>query len=138
MTEDKFMPEVHLRQLPSLDKSEFTYSARGPFTKHKQRIQEFMQTGDRSYIYKNELDKACFANDAAYSDKVLKDKAFNIAKDSKYDGHQRSLASMVYKSFDKKSIGSGIKSILQNEQLAKELHKPIIRKLKKKKSVLFL
>ena len=126
LTGDKFMPEVHLRQLPSLDTSGFTYSARGPFTKHKQRIQEFMQTGDRNYIYKNELDKACFANDAAYSDskdltkktagdKVLKDTAFNIAKDSKYDGHQRSLASMVYKFFDKKSRGSGIKSILQNE-----------------------
>ena len=59
---DKFMPEMHLRP------SQFTYSVCGPFTKHKQRIQKFMQTGDRNYIYKNELDKACFAHDAAYSD----------------------------------------------------------------------
>ena len=103
---DKFMPEMHLRQ------PQFTYSACGPFTKHKQRIQKFMQTGDTNYIYKNELDKACFAHDAAYSDsedltkrtaedKVLRDKAFNIAKDPKYDGYQRGSASMVYKFFDK-------------------------------------
>ena len=59
---DKFMPEMHLRQ-PGL-----TYSACGPFTKYKERIQKFMQTGDRNYIYWNELDKACFAHDAAYSD----------------------------------------------------------------------
>ena len=59
---DKFMPAMYLRQ-PG-----FTYSACGPFTKHKQRIQKFMQTGDKNYIYKNELDKACFQHDAAYSD----------------------------------------------------------------------
>ena len=72
------------------------------------------------------------------ADKVLRDKAFNIAKDPKYDGYQRGLASMVYKFFHKKTKGSGvtlaiksaIKSIPQNEQLAEELHKPIIRKLK--------
>ena len=58
----KFMPEMHLRQ------SQFTYSACEPFTKHKQRIQKFKKTGDTNYIYKNELDKACFAHDAAYSD----------------------------------------------------------------------
>ena len=62
------------------------------------------------------------------ADKVLRDKAFNIAKDPKYDGYQRGLASMVYKSFGKKTAGSGIKSVPQNEQLAEELHKPIIRK----------
>ena len=56
---DKFMPEMHLRQ------PQFTYSACGTFTKHKQRIQKFKET---NYIYKNELDKACFAHDAAYSD----------------------------------------------------------------------
>ena len=67
------------------------------------------------------------------ADKVLTDKAFNIAKDRKYDGHQRGLASMVYKFFDKKTAGTGIKSILQNEQLAEEPHKPIIRKFKKRK-----
>ena len=68
------------------------------------------------------------------SDKVLGDKAFNIAKNSKYDGYQRGLASMVYKFFDKKSKGSGVNIPLEfNEQLAKELHKPIIRKFKKRK-----
>ena len=104
LAEDKFMPEMHLRQ------SQFTYSACGSFTKHKQRIQKFKKNGDTNYIYKNELDKVCFAHDDAYSyskyltkrtvaDKVLRDKPFNIAKDPKYDGFQRGLASMVYKFF---------------------------------------
>ena len=142
---EKFMPEIHLRQ------PQFTYSACGPFTKHKQRIQKFKETGDTNYIYINELDKACFVNDAAYSDskdltkrsvadKILKNKAFDIAKYPKYDGYQRGLASMVYNFFDskvaspdKKSVGSGAKLIPQNEQLADELHKPIIRKFKKRK-----
>ena len=60
--------------------------------------------------------------------KVLRDKAFNIAKDPKYDGYQRGLVSMVYKFFGKKTAGRGIKSMFQNEQLANELHKPITRK----------
>ena len=138
---DKFMPEMHLRQ------PQFTYSACGPFTKHKQRIQKFKETGDTKYIYKNELDKACFAHDAAYSDskdltkrtvadKILRNKAFNIAKDPKYDGYQRGLTSMVYKFFDKKSKGSGVvntKLIPQNQQLGEELHKPIIKKFEKRK-----
>ena len=69
------------------------------------------------------------------SDKVLRDKAFNIAKNPKYDGYQRGLASKVYKFFDEKSKGSGIANdkIKQNLQLAEELHKPIIRKFKKRK-----
>ena len=82
---DKFMPEMHLK-LPG-----FTYSAFGPFTKNKERIQKFKQTGDTNYTYKNELDKACFQHDMPYgvfkdlkrrtfSDKVLRNKAFNIAK----------------------------------------------------------
>ena len=98
---DKFMPVMHLRQ------PQFIYSACGPFTKHKQRIQKFKETGDTNYIYKNELDKVCFAHDAAYSDskeltkrtvadKILRNRAFNIAKDPKYDGYQRGLVSMVY------------------------------------------
>ena len=57
---DKFMSEMHLRQ-PG-----FTYSACGPFTTHKQRIKKFMETGDANYIYKNKLDEAYFAHDAAY------------------------------------------------------------------------
>ena len=142
------MPEMHLKQ-PG-----FTYSACGPFTKNKERIQKFKETGDTSYIYKNELDKACFQHDMAYgdfkdlkrrtaSDKILRDKAFNIAKNPKYDGYQRGLASMVYKFFDKKSKESGVNTntnandkIKQNQslldlaahQLAEELHKPIIIK----------
>ena len=68
------------------------------------------------------------------SDKTLRDKAFNIAKNPKYDGYQRGLASMVYKFFDKNSIVGGVNIPLEfNEQLAKELHKPIIRKFKKRK-----
>ena len=63
-----------------------------------------------------------------FSDKVLRDKALNVAKTPKYDGYQRGLASMVYKFFDKKSKGSGVNiEVTHNEQLAKELHKPIIR-----------
>ena len=116
----------------------FTYSACGPFTKNKERIQKFKEAGDTSYIYKNELDKACFQHDMVYGDfkdlerrtasgKVLRDKAFNIAKNPKYDGYQRGLASMVYNFFDKKSNGSGVNMPLQsNEQLAEELHKLII------------
>ena len=57
---DRLMPDMYLRQLG------FTYRACGPFTKRKQRIQKFMQTGDTNYIYKNELDKACFQHDMAY------------------------------------------------------------------------
>ena len=91
------------------------------------------------------MDKARFQHDMAYgkykdlekktqSDKVLKDKAFAIANDPKYDGYQRGLASMVYKFFDTKSKGSGIKNeIKENQQLANELHKPIIRKFKNRK-----
>ena len=140
---DTFMLEIHLRQ------PQFTYSACGPFTKHEKQIQKFKETGDTNYIYKNELDKACFVHDAAYSDskdltkrtipvKILKNKAFDIVKDPKYDGYQRGLSSMVYfiTSPDKKSVGSGAKHVNtkitpQNEQLADELHKPIITKFKK-------
>ena len=138
------MPEMHLKQ------SGFTYSACGPCTKNKERIQKFKETEDTSYIYKNELEKACFQHDMAYgdfkdlerrtvSDKLLGDKAFNIAKNPKYDGYQRGLASMVYKFFDKKSPGSDVNMPLKfNEQLAKESHKPIIRNFKKEQFILDL
>ena len=66
------------------------------------------------------------------ADKVLINKAFKIASDQKYDGYQRGLASMVYKFFDKKSQGSGVDNN-ENIRLADELHKPIIRKFKKRK-----
>ena len=63
-----------------------------------------------------------------FSDKVLRDKACNIAKNPKYDGYQRGLASMIYKFLDKKSKGGGVNIPLEfNEQLAKDLHKPIIK-----------
>ena len=88
---DKFMPEMHLKQ-PG-----FTYSACGPFTKNKKRIEEFMQTGNIDFVYKNNLDKACFQHMVygeskdltrrTQSDKVLRDKAFEIASNPKYDGY---------------------------------------------------
>ena len=109
LVSDKFMSEMHLEQ-PG-----FTYSACGPFNKNKERIEKFMQTGN--------TDKAL---------KVLKDKAFKIASDPKYDGFQRGLASMV---FDKKSKGSGIVTNKPNYQLANELHKPIIRKFEKERFI---
>ena len=135
------MLEMHLKH-PG-----FTYSACGPFTKNKERIEKFMQTGNTNFIYKNELDKACFQHDMAYwkskdlikrthSDKFLKNKAFKIASNPNYNGYQRGLASMLYKIFDKKSKGSGI--IEPNYQLANELHKPIIRKFKKGKVYSYL
>ena len=134
---DKFMPEMHLKQ-PG-----FTYIACGPFTKNKERIEKFMQKGNTDFIYRNELDKACFQHDMVYgkskdlvkrtqSDKFLRDKAFKIASDPKYDGYQRGLASVVYKFFDKKSSGRGITNE-PNYQLANELHKPIIRTFTKRK-----
>ena len=142
LADNKLMPEMHLKQ-PG-----FTYSACGPFTKNKERIQKFNETGNTDYIYKNELDKACFQHDMAYgdfkdlakrtfADKVLRGKAFKIASDQKYDGYERGLASMVYIFFDKKTQGSGrslqVADDKENIQLANELHKPIIRKLKKRK-----
>ena len=123
----------------------FTYSACRPFTKNKERIKKFKETGDSRYIYQNELDRFCSQHDMAYgglkdlnrrtfADKVLRDKAFNVSKNPKYDGYQRSLASMVYNFFDKKSSDSGTKNKnTLNKKLAEELPKPIIRMLNKKK-----
>ena len=113
LADDKFMPELYLEQ-PG-----FTYSAFDPFTRNKERIEKFVQTGNTDFIYRNELHKACFQHDVAYGkskdlakrtqpDKALRYKAFKIANDPKYDGYQRELASMVYKFFDKNSRGSGV------------------------------
>ena len=124
---NKFMPEMYLRQ-PGL-----TYSACGPFTRSKERIENFMQTGNTDFIYRNELNKACFQYNMAYgkskdlakrtpSDKVLRDKAFKIASVPKYDVYQRGLASMVHNVFDKKFSGSGV-ATEPNYQLANELHR---------------
>ena len=134
LTGDKFMPDLHLRQ-PG-----FTCSACGPFTKHRQRIKKFRETGNLKHLYRKEFDKTCFAHDAAYpdskdlakkaiSDKILKDGADEVARNSKYDGYQRALASMVCKFFDKKT-GSGVSV---NEQLADELHESVIKKFKRRK-----
>ena len=140
---DKFMPEMYLRQ------PRFAYSACGLFTRHKERIKEFKRTGDTRYICRNELDKACFQHDSAYADhknlinrteadKVLRDKAYDIASNPKYDLYQRGLASMVYKFFDKKSMGSGFKKLKNTTKsnssiLADEFHKPIIKNFDKRK-----
>ena len=134
---DKFIPEMHLRQ------PQFIYSACGPFTRRRERIRKFKQTGDTRYIYRNDLDKACFQHDSAYADnknlinrtkadKVLRDKAYNIASNPEYDGYQRGLASMVYNIIDKKSIGSGI-ARPSSLKLADELHKLVIKKINKRK-----
>ena len=152
---DKFMPEMHLRQ------PQFVYNACCPCTRHKERIKELKRTGDTRYIYRNDLDKACFQHDSAYADhkdlinraeadKVLRDKTYDIASNPEYDGYQRGLASMVYKFFDKMStagptaeprslersslehMASGIKKD-SSLILADELHKPIIKKFEKRK-----
>ena len=114
------MSEMHLKP------PECTYSAYEPFTKNKEIIQKFKETGDTNYVHKNELDKACFQHDMAgenfkdlarrtASDKVLRDKAFNITKNSKYDGYQWGLASMVYKFVDKTSSDSGVNMHSKND-----------------------
>ena len=106
---DKFIPEMHLRQLG------FTYSACGPFTKNKEGTQKLKKTRDSWYIYQNELDKVCFQYGMAYEDfkdltwrtasnKILCDKAFNIAKNPKYYVCQCGYASVFYNFFIKKHL----------------------------------
>ena len=129
LTGDKYMPELHLKQ------PRFTYSACGLFTKHRERIQKFRETGNLKHLYRNELDRACFAHDVAYSeskdlairtisDKILKNRTYEIARNRRYDVSQRALVSMVYNFFDRKT-GSGVSV---NEQLAEELHEPVTKK----------
>ena len=102
------MPELHLKQ-PG-----FTCTGCGPFTKHREKIKKCKEAGNLKQLYRNELDKACFAHDAAYSDSkdlargtishnILKGRAYEFARNCKYDGYQRALANMVYKFFDKKT-----------------------------------
>ena len=106
---DTFVPEMQLKH------PRFTYSASDPFTKNKEGIEKIMQTGNTDYICRNDLDRACFQYDMAYGkykgltkgtqpDKVFKGKAFEILSNSKYDGYQRGLASMVDNFFDKASV----------------------------------
>ena len=113
--------------------------------KNKERIWKFKETGDSLCIYQNDLDKGCFQHDMTYGDfkdltrrrapdKILCDKAFDIAKYPKYGEYQRGLAWMVYRFFDKTTSGRATKfEIMSNKDLAEELHKLIIRKLKKRK-----
>ena len=133
------MPEMHLKQ-PG-----FTYSACGPFTKNKEKIEKFMQTGNTGFTYK--FDNACSQHDMAHgkqkdltkrtqSHKALRDKAFEIAKNPNSNGYQRGLASMVYNFFQKKSFAKSIGSIIKsmpNYQLENTLHRRIIRKFKRRK-----
>ena len=96
LTGDKFMPELHLKQ-PG-----FTYSTCGPITKHCERIQKFRETDNLRHLYGNELDKACFAYNAPYSDskdlakrtisdKILRDRPYAIARNCNHGGYQRAL-----------------------------------------------
>ena len=136
---DKFMPEMYLRQLG------LTYSACGLFTKNKEKIHTFKETGDLRYIYQNKFNKAVFQHGMAYgdfknvtrrtaSDNTLHDKAFNITMNPKYDGYQKDLASMVYNFFDEMATDGAVKNeIMQSKVLAEELHKPITGKFVKRK-----
>ena len=107
MNGDKFMPELHLKR-PG-----FTFIACGPITKYREKIPKYRWTGNSKHLYRNELDKACFAHDATSSDskdlakrtiwgKILKGRACEVARNRKCEGYQVALASMVYKFFDKK------------------------------------
>ena len=109
----------------------------------KYRIKQLKEKGDSRNIYQNQLDKACSQHDMAYgdfkdlnrrtaSDKLLRDKAFNMTNFLKYDGYQRELASMVHKFVNERSSSAATKNeIISNRELPEELHKPIIRQLEK-------
>ena len=130
---DNFMLE--LQRQPG-----FIYSACRPLNKNHTRIKELRKADHLKHIYKSTLDKVCFSHDAAYSDskdlakitiydKILKDRAYEIAINPEYDRYQRGFASMVYKFFDKKTgLGASV-----NEKLAQELRKPVIKQFKRKK-----
>ena len=125
----------------------FTYTACGPFTKTKERMQQFKETGDSRYVYRNELDKASFQQDLTYgdfkdltrrtgSDKTLGEKAIDFAKNPKYDGYQRRLGSVFYELFDNKMVvvlkmrkcqtskwqKNCIKQLLKNSRIEKYNH----------------
>ena len=157
---------MHWRQPAPLDKSGFTFYTCGPFVKKQKKN---TKTGESWYIYQNELDKGCCQHVLVYgyltsriaSDKIFRDKRFNISKNfrnDRNDRYQDGLTWMVYKRFNKltfavfsrsetlqsetlatwsmrnKFVGSGIKNkIVSNKKLAEELHKPIIRNMFLKK-----
>ena len=111
VVEDKFMPEMYLRQ-PG-----FTYSVCVPFIKNEKRIKKFKATGDSGYIYQNELDKA-----------------FKVAINSKYDAYKCVLGLVVYKCFDIKTSGGTVKNKnVSNKELSELIHKLIIRNFEKRK-----
>ena len=100
---DKFMPEIHLKQPQFVDKASFQHDS--AYADHKDLINR------------------------TKSDKVLRDKAYNIASNPEYDGYQRALANMVCTFFDKKSMGSGDKKLKNSSLiLTDQLHKPVIKK----------
>ena len=93
-------------------------------------FKKFREIGNLKHLYRNKLGEACFAPDAAYSDckdlaNRINERVYEIAGNRKYDECQRALASMVHEFFDEKT-GSGLSV---NEQLAEELHKPVIKKI---------
>ena len=109
LARDKFILEMHLWQFG------FAYSSCGPFTKHEERIKKFKKQGIQATVIKTNYRKLVFDMIMGYGDfkyrnrrtaanNVLRDKTFDIAKDSKYDGYQCVLASMVYKFFDEKNF----------------------------------
>ena len=131
------MPEMHLKQ------SGFTYSACGPFTKNKERIKKFKETGDLRYTYQNELDKACFQHDMAYrdfkdlnrrtaADKILPEKYLMLLKIQNMVDINVDLLQWFIYFLIRKTSGSGIKNI-SNNKLAEKLQKPIIAKFNKRK-----
>ena len=127
----KDRPNLHIALLDHLQKT-------------KKEYKNLKKLEIQIYIHQSELDKTCFQHDMVYgdfkdlkrradSDKILHDKAFNIPKNPKYDGHQRILASMVYNLFDETIPGSRIKNEnMSNKELAEELRKTIIKKFKKR------
>ena len=130
------MPEMHLKQ-PGLLIVLVVHLLK------KRKNWNIYKNWKSNCIYINDLNKACFQHNMVYgrskdlarrteSDKVLRDKAFEIASNPKYDGYQGGLVSMVFKFFDKKSSGSGVTTV-PNYQLTNELHRQIIRKFKKRK-----
>ena len=135
---------------------EFTYTAYGPFTKDRERIEKFRETGNLKILYRKESDKAGLALDTSYldskdlsknyiyiyiyiylSDKIFKDRDYEITGSRGYDGYQRGLASLCYKFVDQKNGSRGWVTskdgIYLNEQLDKDLHKPVTKKFKRRK-----
>ena len=137
------MPEMHSKH------TGFTWNPCSLFTKIKERLKNFKDTGGSKCIDQKELSKTCFQIDMTYgdfkdlnrrtaADKVLCDKAFNIVRNSKYDEYQHEFASMVNKFLIKRTSGRTVKNeIISNKELAEELHKPIIRTFTQRKVHLF-